>query len=144
MVLMISGSQTLTDETILKKRIDSLPIDLVITGNGKGVDAIVRQYCEENDIPIEIIENDITLPKSQRVYNRLEKMHKILSEYEDAVCLMFWDGISRETKLSMGLGARYKNKVVCFKFNNGLKPEPPIKKIIIEKPLVNTMVYKRG
>ena len=51
----VVGSRTFSDYELLKKTLDGMEIDILVSGGAEGADKLAEIYSEEKDIPIVVI-----------------------------------------------------------------------------------------
>ncbi len=109
MRVIIAGSRTISDRTIVEKAIkdSGFLITEVVCGGASGVDAVGRQYAFDNNIRCSLFpaEWDKFKKRAGPIRNRA------MAEYADAL-IAVWDGKSRGTWSMMREMERLNKPVV--------------------------------
>ena len=104
MKLAIIGSRNLTVH--LADYLSEMEIDELVSGGARGIDRCVRQYANEQKIPLrEFLPDYARYGKGAPLRRNLE-----IIAYADAV-VAFWDGTSRGTKFVID-ACRKQNKPI--------------------------------
>ena len=100
MILAIVGSRTFTNYRLLSAELDNYnDIERIVSGGAKGADTLARRYAKEHDIPIREY-----LPNWAQYGKRAGYLRNrnIVDDCDELIA--FWDGSSKGTKNSIGLG----------------------------------------
>jgi len=96
MKLIISGSRSITDYSILLEAISLSPyqsrVTEIVSGNARGADLLGEQYARDHDIPLHLF------PAKWNKYGPSAgfKRNAEMAAYADAL-LSLWDGLSHGT-----------------------------------------------
>lgn len=92
MKLVISGSRSIKDCSLLEKELSKYSPDLIICGGAKGVDRCAMIYATQHNIPFKIFYPNYTMYGKIAPLENLSKMAAYGNEL-----LAFWDGKSKGT-----------------------------------------------
>ena len=116
MRLIVCGSRTLADYSIVKTALDALlkTIDkselVVLSGHAKGADQLGEQWCFENRVKYERYLADWSKGKSAGM------IRNALMVDNATHVLALWDGVSKGTLSTIELARNKKLKVKVIKF----------------------------
>ena len=127
--VIIAGSRSFNDYTLLKETLDNLlnkPF-IIVSGGAKGADTLAELYAKEYNLECEVHKakwNDLTvkdcIPKHNKygTYNSLAGMNRnkemldsILENKEGGLVIAFWDGISSCTNSMINIARKGNIKV---------------------------------
>ncbi len=112
MKLIIAGSRTITDYSLLKTALDNngLPITTIISGGARGVDQLGERYAKENGIDL------IIMPANWDLHGRSAgyKRNVAMAQIADGL-LAFWDGQSKGTKHMIDIATSKNLPVIVIK-----------------------------
>lgn len=114
----IVGSRDFPDCNIVRRYIESLPIDTeIVSGGARGVDAWAERIAKERGMPCTVFPAD---------WNKLGKQAGFIRNtqivnYADRI-VAFWDGHSRGTQHTIGL-AKKAGKECAVIFDTRRQPE---------------------
>lgn len=116
--IAIIGSRTFTDYNILtsfiKKFIDPIFINLIISGGAKGADKLGERFAQENNIETLIFKPNWKLGKGAGMIR-----NKDIIENSDLI-FVFWNGISKGTKNSFNLAKKLNKQIYLYQFTTEL------------------------
>lgn len=107
--LVVAGGRDFEDYELLSKHLDDISKNYeileIVSGTAQGADTLGERYARAHNIPIK------RFPAYWNKYGRSAGYirNKQMVEYADAV-LVFWNGTSRGTKLTIDLAVRYHRK----------------------------------
>ena len=107
----VIGSRTFDNYKLLKETLDSLKIDLIVSGGAKGADSLAEQYAKENGI--ETIIHQAEWEKFGR------KAGPIRNEYiirDSDIVVAFWNGKSTGTYHSINLAKKAGKELLIINF----------------------------
>lgn len=118
--LLVAGSRDYYDydefSDIMNFIHEKYNIAEIVSGGARGADAFAERWAKENNIPIKIFKaNWDTYGKSAGFIHNAS-MHDYLSQFENRMCLCFWDGQSRGTAQNFNLCKNNNTKLVCYNF----------------------------
>ena len=104
--VIVAGSRTFNNYTLMKNKLDFYLKNLkeveIVSGTAYGADKLGEKYAKEHNLPVKQFPANWNLYGKSAGYKRNEEMAK----YADA-CVVFWDGVSRGTKLMIDLAKKY-------------------------------------
>ena len=111
MNLLITGSRTFNDKTLLFSELDKLDFDILISGGAKGTDKLAEEYARVNNIPID---------QHKPEYNKYGRgapivRNKEMVELCDYV-IAFWDEKSKGTKSTIDYAIKLNKETKIVKF----------------------------
>ena len=119
MNVLICGSRTFNDMTILRKSMNKIefPVDdiQIISGGAVGADILAIQYAEENNFPILIIKPEWDKYGKQAGMIRNKKLVALAD-----VMIAFWDNQSKGTLNSIQLSQQKRIGFIVFDFNGNV------------------------
>lgn len=122
MKLIVAGSRSIKDCSILEKELSNYNPDLIICGGAKGIDRCAILYAETNHIPYKVFYPNYTMFGKIAPLERNSKMAAYGNEL-----LAIWDGKSRGTihmvREMKNLGKPFK--LIDLSIINGKPREPP-------------------
>ena len=89
--------------------------DSVVTGDARGIDTYVRNWCEKQNIDCQII--NCIFPENKSYY--LHRNAEIVA-YSDVGLIAFWDGMSRGAEFTMDY-AVMRNRKVLVVMSDGIE-----------------------
>lgn len=111
--LLIVGSRSITDyalvSSVLKEYCNSET--MIVSGGADGADSLAERYADENNLKKVIMKADWNKYGKRAGYIRNAEMHKYISQYENRLCIAFWDGKSKGTAHSFELAKKYKTPI---------------------------------
>lgn len=118
MRLIIAGSRTFKDYSLLKEKVNDLlselmqPVEAIVSGTAKGADQLGERYAKEYGYKIKQFFPDWSAHGMSAGFKR----NKQMAEYATH-CICFWDGDSRGTEMMIELSQknRLPTKVILFK-----------------------------
>lgn len=108
MKVIIAGSRTITDYSIVKQAIEESKFDItvVISGTANGVDKLGEQYARENHIKIKRFPAD---------WNKFGKragwLRNIQMAEEADACIIIWTGFSKGSRMMLDIANEHGLKV---------------------------------
>ena len=115
MKIIVAGSRTFDDYTLLKEKLDFFLKNqkdvVIVSGTAKGADKFGELYAEENYLKVEQYPAMWDLFGKKAGYMRNEEMAKVADG-----AIIFWDGKSSGTKHMIELSKKYKLKVRIINF----------------------------
>jgi len=112
-VVAVIGSRKFTDYELMKKTLDKLEIELIVSGGAIGADTLAEKYAEEHDIPT------IIHKPNWRLYGKAAGFIRNKYIVDDAdIVVAFWDGKSRGTEHSIDLARKVGKKVIIILGDN--------------------------
>lgn len=120
MKILVVGSRNFNNYEMLKNAIDAAintygDIE-IISGGAKGADSLAEQYAKEKGYALKVFPADWDIYGKSAGYKRNAEMHKYISEFDDRLCIAFWDGESKGTQHSFDLAKQYKNPILVIKY----------------------------
>ncbi len=112
--LLIAGTRTFGDYAMFKAECDKIVEGLsgyrihVVEGGARGADAMARRYAEENGFEVHEFKAEWEVHGKGAGYIRNAKMHEFIAQFDDRLCLCFWNGTSKGTAHNFELARRYK------------------------------------
>jgi hypothetical protein len=67
-------------------------ISEIVSGGAKGADTLAERWAKENNIPIKIFKANWNVYGKSAGFIRNADMHNYLVQFENRMCLCFWDG----------------------------------------------------
>lgn len=96
MTILIAGSRDFYDYAEFKYVMDyaheKYNITEIVSGGARGADSLAERYAKENIIPIKIFPAKWDMYGKSAGFIRNAEMHNYLANYEDRMCICFWDG----------------------------------------------------
>lgn len=120
MKILVAGSRNFYDYNEFKYVMDythnKYHITEIVSGGARGADTLAERYAKENNIPIKIFPAKWDIYGKSAGFIRNAEMHNYLINYEDRMCICFWDGESRGTQHNFKLSKDNKTKLVCYNY----------------------------
>lgn len=120
MKILVAGSRNYYDYAEFSEVMDythkKYNITEIVSGGARGADSLAERYAKENNIPIKVFKADWDTYGKSAGFIRNADMHNYLSQFEDRMCLCFWDGQSRGTAHNFKLSKDNNTKLVCYNF----------------------------
>ena len=115
MSIAIVGSRDFKNFDFLEKTIlENYKIENItelISGGAIGADTLAEQFAIKHSIPMSIFKLDWDVYGKSAGYKRTS----LIIDNSDEI-IAFWDGISKETKLSIDLANKSKKKLMIVKY----------------------------
>lgn len=94
MHLIVAGSRTMTDESYVRNRLETLPfpVTALVSGTCRGPDSFGERWAKDHNIAVERFPADWSLGKHAGPMR-----NRAMAQHAHAL-LAFWDGESRGTK----------------------------------------------
>lgn len=106
----VIGSRSFLDyellEKTLNKILDRTQISSIISGGAKGADSLAEKYAQLNNIDVTIFKPDWSLGKGAAAIRNIK-----IVENSDII-IAFWDGVSKGTKMTIGMATSKNVKVL--------------------------------
>lgn len=122
MKILIVGSRNFCDYKLFKDILNNIIHNNdnieIISGGAIGADKFAEQYAFENKLPIKIFYPDWNKYGKSAGYRRNAEMHKYISEFDNRLCIAFWDGKSKGTQHNFNLAKQYKNPIKVIQYKN--------------------------
>jgi hypothetical protein len=120
MVVLVAGSRNYYDYNEFSDVMDythkKYNITEIVSGGARGADSLAERYAKENNIPIKVFKANWDMYGNAAGYIRNAEMHNYLKDFEDRMCICFWDGQSRGTAHNFKLSKNNNTKLVCYNF----------------------------
>lgn len=120
MKILVVGSRNFNNYEMLKNAIDTAVNTYgdveIVSGGAKGADSLAEQYAKEKGYSLKVFPADWNKYGKSAGYRRNAEMHKYISEFDDKLCIAFWDGQSKGTQHSFELAKQYKNPIIVVKY----------------------------
>jgi hypothetical protein len=102
MIVLVTGSRSITDRQVVYDRLDNCPwpITELVAGGAPGVDRLVEDYAKENGIKFTEIAPNWRLGRGAGLANSRKQV-----DYAEA-CLAIHDGVSLGTKYTADLARK--------------------------------------
>lgn len=119
MKVAVVGSRSFNDYELLKSKLDALNekvnITHIVSGGAKGADSLAEKWAKDNKI-----ETVVFYPDWEKYGKSAGFLRNELIIKEADIVIVFWDGSSKGTKLSIDLAIKYSkpHKIIYF---NSLK-----------------------
>lgn len=111
MKLAVVGTRKFSDYELMKKELDKLEPDVIVSGGAKGADQLGERYALENNLPTEIFRPDWDQYGKQAGFVRNKK---IVDNCD--MLIAFWDGESRGTSHSIYLARTKEISIRVVKY----------------------------
>lgn len=120
MKILVVGSRNFSNYALLKQTLNKI-INInddneIISGGARGADALAKQYAIENSIKFKEFPADWNQHGKSAGYIRNNQMHEYIANFENRICIAFWDGLSKGTQHSFQLAEKYKNPIKIIKY----------------------------
>ena len=96
MKLLVAGSRDYYNYSEFSKVMDyahrKYNISEVISGGARGADTLAERWAKENNIPIKIFKANWDVYGKSAGFIRNADMHNYLAQFENRMCLCFWNG----------------------------------------------------
>lgn len=107
--LVICGSRTIVDYSLVKKNLDRIITDktsvIIISGGAKGVDQLAEKYAKDNNIELVVVKAEWDKHgKKAGILRNIE----MIDMSDQVIC--FWNGMSKGTNHSIDY-AKKNNKL---------------------------------
>lgn len=105
--LVVAGGREFNDYPLLKERLDFFLMDVdikdieIVSGKARGADFLGERYAEENGILIKEFPADWDTHGKRAGYIRNSEMASYGTH-----CVVFWDGVSKGSKMMIELAKR--------------------------------------
>lgn len=120
MKILVVGSRDFNNYEMLKNAIDTATNTYedieIISGGAKGADSLAEQYAKEKGYALKVFPADWDKYGKSAGYRRNAEMHKYISEFDDRLCIAFWDRQSKGTQHSFDLAKQYNNPILVIKY----------------------------
>ena len=120
MKILVAGSRNYYDyaefSEVMNYTHKKYNISEIVSGGARGADSLAERYAKENNIPIKVFKADWDKYGKSAGFIRNADMHNYLSQFEDRMCLCFWDGQSRGTAHNFKLSKDNNTRLVCYNF----------------------------
>lgn len=121
MELLVAGSRNYYDyeefSDIMNFIHKKYNITEIVSGGAHGADSLAERWSKKNDISIKIFKADWNMYGKSAGFIRNTEMHNYFSQFENRMCLCFWDGQSRGTAHNFKLSKDNNTKLICYNFN---------------------------
>lgn len=121
MKLLIAGSRNYYDyeefSDIMNFIHKKYNITEIVSGGARGADTLAERWSKKNNISIKIFKANWDMYGKSAGFIRNTEMHNYLSQFENRMCLCFWDGQSRGTAHNFNLCKNNNTKLICYNFN---------------------------
>jgi aconitase A len=112
MKVAVVGSRNFTDYALMKKVLDNISIDTIVSGGALGADSLAEQYAKERGIEI------IIHKPNWRRYGKAAGYVRNVDIVNDAdLVVAFWDGKSRGTRHTIETARKEKKFCSVINFN---------------------------
>jgi len=96
MKLLVAGSRDYYDydefSDIMNFIHEKHNIAEIVSGGARGADTLAERWAKANNIPIKIFKADWDTYGKSAGFIRNANMHGYLSQFENRMCICFWDG----------------------------------------------------
>lgn len=96
MKILVAGSRNYYDyaefSEVMNYTHKKYNITEIVSGGAHGADSLAERYAKENNIPIKVFKADWDMYGKSAGFIRNADMHNYLSQFENRMCLCFWDG----------------------------------------------------
>ena len=120
MKLLVAGSRDYYDydefSDIMNFIHEKYNITEIVSGGARGADTLAECWAKQNNIPIKIFKASWDTYGKSAGFIRNANMHDYLSQFEDRMCICFWDGQSHGTAQNFNLCKNNNTKLVCYNF----------------------------
>lgn len=120
MKILVVGSRDFNNYEMLKNAIDTAVNTYgdveIVSGGAKGADSLAEQYAKEKGYALKVFLADWNTYGKSAGYRRNAEMHRYISEFNDRLCIAFWDGQSKGTQHSFDLAKQYNNPILVIKY----------------------------
>lgn len=120
MELLVAGSRNYYDydefSDVMNFAHKKYNITEIVSGGARGADALAERWAKENNIPIKIFKANWDTYGKSAGFIRNASMHNYLSQFENRLCLCFWDGQSRGTAHNFKLCGKNNTRLICYNF----------------------------
>ena len=91
--LLIVGSRSITDYALISSvlAVHCNPETVIVTGGANGADSLAERYADEHNLKKIIMKADWDKYGKRAGYIRNAEMHKYISQFENRLCIAFWD-----------------------------------------------------
>jgi len=115
MKVIIAGSRSITDYSLLLSAMETLQLDVteVVSGTAKGVDQLDERWAQEKEIPIKKFPADWKTFKGGAGYVRNEQMAKY-----GEILVALWGGKSKGTQHMIDLARKADLEVHVVEVNS--------------------------
>lgn len=96
MKLLVAGSRNYYDYEEFSDIINFIHkkynITEIVSGGARGADTFAERWSKKNSIPIKIFKANWSMYGNAAGFIRNTEMHNYLKDFEDRMCICFWDG----------------------------------------------------
>ena len=119
--LLIAGSRTFNDYSLLKKKCDHLLKKQtgkihIVSGGARGADALAEQYAREKNFELHVFPANWDKHGKAAGFIRNEEMHRFIAQFNKRGCVCFWDGKSKGTAHNFKLCDKYNTQLRVINF----------------------------
>lgn len=119
MKVLVVGSRSFNDydkvSEVLDRVIDNNTDVEIISGGARGADSLAERYAKEHNLALKVFPAYWDKYGKSAGYKRNVEMHKYISEFEDRICIAFWDGKSKGTTHNFELSKHYHTHLKVIK-----------------------------
>lgn len=120
MKVLVVGSRNFNDYSLLKSTLDNLLVNAtnieIISGGARGADTLAEKYAKDNGYQLKVFLADWNRYGKSAGYKRNYEMHKYISEFNDRLCVAFWDGQSKGTAHNFELSKQFNTSIKIIKY----------------------------
>jgi hypothetical protein len=117
---LVVGSRTFENYNLMKNKLDKLLVNqknvVIVSGGARGADSLAEKYAKEKGYTLKIFKADWKKWGNYAGYERNNRMHEYIKDYEKRGCVAFWDGKSHGTKQNFDLCEKYNTPLRIIKF----------------------------
>lgn len=123
MILLVAGTRDYNDYNEISAFLDffnnEFGISQIVHGGARGADSLAARYAKEHHISTKVFNADWESFGVMAGIERNKKMHEYLSNYENRLCLCFWDGSSSGTRNNFQLANKYDTPLYVYNYKKG-------------------------
>lgn len=118
---LIVGSRNFDDYELLEEIMDGRLADKssveIVSGGARGADSLAERYAKERGYKLTVFPADWDKYGKSAGYIRNEEMHRYIREFDERLCVAFWDGESKGTAHNFELSKKYNNPIDIVNYN---------------------------
>lgn len=119
--LMIAGSRGYNNykhfSEIVDHTINALYKDykiIIVSGGARGVDSMAERYAKEHNYEMKIFPANWDKYGKSAGYKRNVEMHDFIAQFDNRLCICFWDGKSKGTQHNFKLAKDRETELMIY------------------------------
>lgn len=117
---LVVGSRTFDDfdrlESELDAALEGTANVVIVSGGAKGADSLAEKYADKKGYEKAVFKANWKQYGRAAGPKRNEEMQQFISQFDDRLCVAFWDGKSKGTASNFTLAKKYNNPLKIVKF----------------------------